>query len=182
MSPLRVPVWAEAVAPQTRSGSALKLPELEPMVRAPPMPLARLVYYSRPRVGLSRSDIVEILETARACNGEQAITGLLGFRDDLFVQVLEGERERVSKLYAGISTDPRHCDLRLVGLAPIDVRHFVDWSMGYISLREANRKEILRYSASGLFEPSALAPEQISSILAGLSRFQDAGTDQRAAG
>lgn len=136
------------------------------------MSLERIIYYSRPHGSFTHSDTLAVLEAARANNARMAVTGLLGFRPGLFVQVLEGERETVAELFAKIATDPRHHEVRLVGMAPIESRQFSSWSMGYISLHQASRERILKYSASGEFDPSKLSAQQVSAILADFDQSQ----------
>lgn len=142
------------------------------MVRA--MSLERLVYYSCPRPDLSHVDVASILEKARTRNAELGVTGALGFRADLFVQVLEGERETIAALYEMICADPRHTTPRLIGLAPIESRQFATWSMDYMALHQANRDLILKHSGSYPFDPAKLTAAQVTAIL----RTINSGADE----
>lgn len=59
------------------------------------------------------------------------MSGLLLYCNQSFLQVLEGETEPVEALYQKIEKDPRHDKLRLLSRAPITVRKFPEWSMGF---------------------------------------------------
>lgn len=54
--------------------------------------------------------------------------------DGVFLQVLEGERNAVSKLYVNICRDQRHTDIELLHFEEITDRIFYDWSMDYIPI------------------------------------------------
>ena len=55
---------------------------------------------------------------------------MLLFKEDNFMQILEGEEVEVMKLYETISKDPRHQRVSLVDKGEIDRRQFGDWSRG----------------------------------------------------
>jgi hypothetical protein len=80
---------------------------------------------------MTRAALVELLEQSRQHNGAHDITGLLVYRDQAFVQVLEGERSVVEALYAKIAVDPRHEDVVLITSEQQVKRNFPDWSMGF---------------------------------------------------
>lgn len=121
------------------------------------MNLAQLVYCSQPSSGVSSSDIEEILAVARGFNERRDITGYLVFRNDVFVQVLEGEREKVSQLYHKIARDRRHQDLVLLGVWDIESRRFSDWSMGFFALKESNLEIVRKYCPSKVLDPSEIS-------------------------
>lgn len=117
--------------------------------------LIRLLYVSR-AVGPQTSTVTAmILKTARAHNRGQDITGVLCQGQDLYLQVLEGERSRVNALYARILADPRHCDVELLHFEENDRRRFPDWSMALVDLSaddamvQMRHPEFDPYSARG---------------------------------
>jgi hypothetical protein len=99
----------------------------------------QLIYVSSARADLSEDDLHDVLSCARKKNRELGITGMLVCLDGYFVQVLEGEAERVRELYAKIKTDSRHADTKVVTESEIAERAFPDWSMGF---REASRDDL----------------------------------------
>lgn len=66
-----------------------------------------------------------------ARNRQLEITGLLTMERRAFVQVIEGPKEAVLGLYAGIRRDPRHDHVFTLIEHPIAEREFPDWSMEY---------------------------------------------------
>jgi hypothetical protein len=73
-----------------------------------------------------------------------------------FLQVLEGDRGEVTRLYARMSADPRHQDLELIHCESITERRYADWSMAQVGLSDVDPQtkivwpEFDPYSSSGL--------------------------------
>jgi hypothetical protein len=73
----------------------------------------------------------------------------------MYLQVLEGERGRVTRLYSRIFADPRHTGLELLHCESITERRYRGWSMARVSLSDVDPKtridwpEFDPYSASG---------------------------------
>ena len=99
--------------------------------------LHRLVYRSRSAIidieADIRTEVEQILETARARNAEVGVTGALLFNGTSFVQVLEGTREAVEETFERIQLDPRHADVVLLDMKPVEARNFRTWSMAHVS-------------------------------------------------
>ncbi|MGL6111502.1 MAG: BLUF domain-containing protein, partial [Rubrivivax sp.] len=76
--------------------------------------LIRLIYASKAVDPQSRTLTDSILQKARAWNVQNDITGVLCEGQGVFLQALEGDRAKVTRLYARISADPRHTDLELI--------------------------------------------------------------------
>lgn len=115
--------------------------------------LVRLIYASRARLPISSEVVDSILGSARKNNPEQGITGVLCYSDSIFVQVLEGGRDQVNRIYGKLQHDERHCDLMLVGYEAIDERLYSSWTMGKIRLDKINRSLLLKYSVCGELNP-----------------------------
>jgi len=96
--------------------------------------LISLVYLSTAMVPFSKQDLLELLAKSRENNSKLGITGMLLFKNGNFLQVLEGEREKVRDLYHKIGRDPRHG--KLIGLFEDSSTgpDFPDWSMGFHDL------------------------------------------------
>jgi hypothetical protein len=86
---------------------------------------------------MSRDELVSLLREARAHNEAARLTGILLYRDQTFVQLLEGQRPRVESLYESIREDPRHTDVTTVVTREQLDRQFPDWSMGFSNLGSA---------------------------------------------
>ena len=119
--------------------------------------LVRLMYASRPTSPGRVDALAAILKASRSHNPGAGITGLLCCSDDLFLQVLEGGRLAVNRLYHRIAADPRHHDLILLGYDEIEERSFAGWAMGQIDLARLNTALLLKYSESPVLDPYAVS-------------------------
>lgn len=93
--------------------------------------LYSLAYESQASVPFTESDLLDLLGLSRTKNAELGITGTLLYRRGTFLQVLEGDRDRVEDLYATISDDPRHHAVDTVLVEDRSERRFPDWTMGF---------------------------------------------------
>jgi|SRR5579859_3501310 len=100
------------------------------------MGLFTLVYVSYSPQTFTDNELIDLLKAAREKNDKLGITGMLLYRKGFFLQVLEGEQEKVQALYARIRQDPRHQRIITVYEAPIQVRSFGSWQMGFNKLDE----------------------------------------------
>jgi len=91
--------------------------------------LYRLVYTSARRSNCSDSEIEKILEASRKNNAKLGITGILIHTKDRFLQVLDGEKDKVKALYQKIEKDDRHGGSIMRFCEPVAGRHFSDWEM-----------------------------------------------------
>ena len=119
--------------------------------------LVRLLYASRAAAPADNATISAILQQSRRHNPPAGITGVLCHNERLFLQVLEGGREQVNRLYARIMADPRHADVTLLHYAEISERRYAGWTMGQTNLDKLNAGTLLRYSALPEFDPYTLS-------------------------
>ncbi|MDW4498509.1 BLUF domain-containing protein [Sulfitobacter sp. D35] len=96
-----------------------------------PVPMHCLVYTSGASRPMGDDDLSELLETCRARNLADGITGMLLYKDGSFMQALEGPRDVVFNTYARIVEDPRHKDVFLLLDRPVPQRNFDGWAMGF---------------------------------------------------
>lgn len=115
----------------------------------------QLLYVSR-AVGPQTTTVTSsILLTARAHNAQHGIGGVLLQGQGLYLQVLEGERLAVNRLYARIVADRRHQDVVLLQLEEVTRRRFAGWSMAHVDLQagdamvKLNHPEFDPYAATG---------------------------------
>lgn len=80
---------------------------------------------------MTTGEISAILSTSRRRNTEDDLTGLLIYDNRVFLQVLEGTHESVSRCMARISADKRHSFPAVMWEAPIDDRTFSNFAMAY---------------------------------------------------
>ena len=119
--------------------------------------LVRLLYASRAAASLDDDALNTILKQCRANNPQLGVTGVLCFSGGLFMQVLEGGRAVVNRIYNGIAADPRHTDVVLLSYEEINERRFAGWSMGQVNLARLNPALLLKYSESEALDPYAMS-------------------------
>jgi hypothetical protein len=74
-----------------------------------------------------------IVKQARSLNAINAITGVLAFDGECFVQLVEGPADAVAMLCSALARDPRHTGFTVHARGSSDSaqRRFNDWQMGY---------------------------------------------------
>jgi len=92
------------------------------------MPLIQLVYASRP-FGFDQATLSNILMDARRANARDDITGALIARHDLYLQLLEGPRDKVEAAYQRIRRDDRHVEVTRLVERSVEARLFPGWAM-----------------------------------------------------
>ncbi len=97
-----------------------------------------VTYISTSRIGGDESataeEISHLLEGARSFNTKSAISGILLFTAQRFLQVLEGPAAEVAALFERIQRDKRHANVLVLDYRDITKRNFPDWSMAYVKL------------------------------------------------
>ena len=110
-------------APQHLQGDE---PGFGPRVAA----LYNVVYCSRATEGVDDDEVQRIIATARRCNAEHGITGMLVFGSGIFFQWLEGPRHEVTALMGLLRKDTRHENVvELSEEEDIGERLFPTWDM-----------------------------------------------------
>ncbi|MEO8309743.1 MAG: BLUF domain-containing protein [Caldimonas sp.] len=118
--------------------------------------LIRLIYVSKAVDPQNPALTDSILRKAYTWNSQNDITGVLCEGQGVFLQALEGERGKVTRLYARISADPRHQDLELIHCESITQRRYGEWSMARVGLSDVDPQTKIAwpdfdpYSANGL--------------------------------
>ena len=92
------------------------------------MSMLQLIYRSRP-FGFDEAMLAGILMQARRNNAKTGVTGALIVRRDLYLQLLEGPTDAVTRLYDHIERDNRHLEIARISAEPIDERLFPAWTM-----------------------------------------------------
>ncbi|MBC6419579.1 MAG: BLUF domain-containing protein [Prochloron sp. SP5CPC1] len=133
------------------------------------MTLHRLIYCSNAIHNLEYPDLKDIMDKSEKNNTPEGITGILCYGNDMFLQVLEGHRKRISNTYARIANDKRHFNAELIEFYEIEHRLFVQWSMKVVQLgtysQDKIRKLNLKYSSSTAFSPVLMNAKQCLNFL-----------------
>lgn len=124
--------------------------------------LIRLLYISRAVGAVTTTVTGSILETARLHNRVAGITGVLCQGQGLFIQILEGERRAINRLYATLIKDKRHQDVELISIEEIENRKFPNWSMAHVIISESDPVVQLNHPE---FDPYAASSEQLKALI-----------------
>lgn len=119
--------------------------------------LVRLLYASRAVPAVDHDELLAILRCSKTDNPGAGITGVLCFSEGIFLQVLEGGRDAVNRLYNRIASDSRHTDVTLLSYEEIGERRFAGWSMGQVNLSRLNPALLLKYSERPTLDPFAVS-------------------------
>ena len=132
--------------------------------------LIRLIYISTttnpvdPSKKGIQTDIGRILMQSRRNNPRSNVGGVLYFRNNYFLQCLEGEEQAVKDIYDRIALDPRHSKVRIVSAKRVDRRLFSDWSMKYVA-SEDNITRLLKLNGYQEFLPYEFNEEMFDRLL-----------------
>lgn len=127
--------------------------------------LVQLLYASRAVTPVPPDALVTILRQSKANNPRHGVTGVLCCSDDMYLQVLEGGRSAVNRLYNRIVADPRHTDVELLAYQQIGERRFAGWSMGQVNVSRLNPALLLKYSATARLDPHAMSGSTALALL-----------------
>jgi hypothetical protein len=121
--------------------------------------LVRLLYASRAAKAIDAEELDAILRQAKTHNQKAGITGVLCLCSNggVFLQVLEGSRDAVNRLYARLQRDARHGELQLLSYQEISERRFAGWYMGQVNMSRLNPALVLKYSQSAALDPYTMS-------------------------
>ena len=119
--------------------------------------LVRLMYASRAAAAVDQEALLAIVRKSKANNPAVGVTGVLCFSEGIFLQVLEGGRSAVNRLYNRIASDPRHSDVELLCYEEIGERRFAGWSMGQVNMSCLNPGLLLKYSERATLDPYSVS-------------------------
>jgi hypothetical protein len=91
----------------------------------------QIAYFSTASAPQEAVDVQKILLTSRANNLRDDITGLLVAGGNRYLQVIEGPRRAMERLYANIRDDDRHLAVTTLVEQSTLKRCFEGWSMAY---------------------------------------------------
>lgn len=83
-------------------------------------------------------DMEQILKACSTNNPGLNVTGMLLYKDGIFLQMIEGRESDVRFLYEKIAKDERHEGLTVFHEGETELRSFPNWSMAYQDLNELN--------------------------------------------
>lgn len=131
--------------------------------------LVSMTYISRSNQDLSDQEISKVLQQAQDNNPANAITGMLIFKDNIFLQTIEGSRAQINRLLYSLIADQRHYDLQVLETRELAHREWPKWSMNYVPVTTENAAIYLKYSTTEDFNPYLLSFEALQGLMKDLS-------------
>jgi hypothetical protein len=129
-----------------------------------PAMLVRLIYCSRAARAVDAEELAAIVKTSRKHNQREGVTGVLCLSEGHFIQVLEGGRAAVNRLYNRIVCDPRHAEVTMLSYDEIEERRFAGWAMGQANMARLNPALLLKYSETAALDPFALNGKAMTAL------------------
>jgi hypothetical protein len=128
--------------------------------------LVRLIYASRSTGPITDQVVEDVLLKSQDNNSNSGITGVLCVcGENIFMQVLEGGRDEVNRLYGRVIHDTRHADVTLLEYSEIAERGFTNWRMGRVDLNRINAGMLLKYSEKPRLDPFQLSGRVAIAVL-----------------
>ena len=126
-----------------------------------------LTYESVETSEMTHEDMTELLEKARLNNTRDNITGCLIYYMGGFVQVLEGEKQVVQKLYEKIKGDKRHQNVHMFSEDDEVKRTFPNWGMAYypIDSKSTSKSEFEQFRRNLMLLADFTEPTNVTAKL-----------------
>lgn len=99
----------------------------------------RLVYKSTSAEPIDRDTVRRILHSSMEMNRMHGVTGALLATSTHFLQVIEGDFDKLNETFTRILKDERHHTVRIVHFGPAGRRLFEDWAMRGFGVFNLNR-------------------------------------------
>ena len=109
------------------------------------MALIQLVYASLATKPLTEEELKDLAVVARSNNERHEVTGLLLYKNESFLQVIEGEEGKTMRLFEKIRLDSRHEGLVMLRRRQVATRSFPDWAMGFVFVPERRCESLVGF-------------------------------------
>ena len=141
------------------------------------MPITQLTYLSRNALtgdaDALNSQLGAILSVSRRNNRRDGITGYLVSDGTWFMQILEGDHEKVMAALVRIRFDTRHSDVTVISTRESRTRSFPHCSMGG-SVKTPAMQAIFRGHGLDRLDPAALTAPCVLALAMDLQDFERA--------
>lgn len=108
--------------------------------------LHHLIYVSRAQKVMKPSDNLSLLASSKEYNSSHEISGVLVYKAQTFVQLLEGPQREIQTLYRKIRKDSRHTNIQTLINEPTYNRYFPESGMEFHGLDHTPEKELPPYT------------------------------------
>lgn len=98
----------------------------------------QIIYTCALKGHVTTTELEKLAKESRVRNEEFGVTGILIYKDGSILQVLEGEKQVVKRLYQNITDDSRITNILPLIQRLTTQREFPNWSMGYRNADETD--------------------------------------------
>jgi hypothetical protein len=119
---------------------------------------------------------MNLLEDAVHKNKRNGITGVLFYDNCIFGQIIEGYPQHVELIWKAISADPRHKEIQVLDINPLQKRCFSNWSMKFYGSDEIS--QYVPELKMGLRDGSVNLPNEILTLMRSVSNQNDDAKNQ----
>ncbi len=138
--------------------------------------LIELSYVSKATNDMGILGLMNLLEDAVHKNKRNGITGVLFYDNLIFGQILEGYPQHVELIWKAIIADPRHSELQVLDISPLQKRRFSNWSMKFYGSDEIS--QYVPELKMGLRDTNATLPGEILTLMRSVSDQNDEAMQQ----
>ncbi len=138
--------------------------------------LIELSYVSQSANDMGILGLMNLLEDAVHKNKRNGITGVLLYDNRIFGQIIEGYPQHVELIWKAISADPRHKELQVLDINPLQKRRFTNWSMKFYGSEEIS--QYVPELKMGLKDGQANFPGEILTLMRSVSNQADDAKNQ----
>ena len=110
------------------------------------MQLSRLAYISRITGDFSEPSLLALLTQARKNNYDNNITSALIYGAEVFIQIIEGDKQGILDLFSTIKQDHRHDKVIILFEESAEKRNFPYWSMRLVRIEDTRFDRILEFN------------------------------------
>lgn len=98
--------------------------------------LVELKYISEAGPNICLQSLISIIDVTISLNTRRSVTGNLFFDKGYFGQILEDARSEIEEIWGRIKNDPRHSNIKLIGITEIEERRFPNSSFSLFKAEE----------------------------------------------
>ncbi len=138
--------------------------------------LIELSYVSQSANDMGILGLMNLLEDAVHKNKRNGITGVLFYDNRIFGQIIEGYPQHVELIWKGITADPRHKEIQVLDITPLQKRRFSNWSMKFYGSEEIS--QYVPELKMGLKDGQANFPGEILTLMRSVSNQTDDAKNQ----
>jgi hypothetical protein len=115
--------------------------------------LERIVYISAAREPQTEESVGRILDVSRSRNAANHITGLLIGGGAWWMQLIEGETDKLEPIWQSIRADPRHDPVVMVQRRAVRQRSFTGWSLQFRDTDDESFGTLLEELTGSIADP-----------------------------